>query len=358
MDETAKSNDAIGEAPAMNISSNNPRLSSRARRKEKRMTKHLSDNVIIRSRTRSSVRKRTDRIISSIIASSGTAATSENLSTRSDLSNNKLKNDRTVPNRKKKKLKSRCASISADPKSSANVCYEISEKKKAGRKRKASDRENTNDKSRLGGKTCLSSDSMKRSRKKARITNQKSETKLNGKGNRANSRRRKSANVTTIAEPVLEKPIQEIMDLRRRNIKKFNGGRGNARFIKMAFWRTLYPQLKERGWVQIQVNKCKSDDFGSMYFIPKGVSKWRKSFRWLSTMTEVIDFVANNDKYEEVYDRFEEDYEMLRNRKIPRSNNQRKQLNFTRNMFPQKTVRVGSEYQVTNLPEATEYIKG
>jgi len=357
MDETAKSNDASGEAPAMKISSNNPRLSSRARSKEKRMTKHLSDNVIIRSRTRSSVRKCTDRIISSIFSSSGTAAESENLSTRSDLPN-KLKNDRTVPKRKKKKLQSSCTSISADAKSSANVCLEISQKKKVGRKRKASDRENTNDKSRLGGRTCLSNDSINRSRKKARITSQKSETKLNGKGNRANSRRRNAANVTTIAEPVLEKPIQEIMDLRRRNIKKFNGGRGNARFIKMAFWRTLYPQLKERGWVQIQVNKCKSDDFGSMYFIPKGVSKWRKSFRWLSTMTEVIDFVANNDKYEEVYDRFEEDYEMLRNHKIPRSNNQRKQLNFTKNMFPQKTVRVGSDYQVTNLPEATEYIKG
>ena len=144
---------------------------------------------------------------------------------------------------------------------------------------------------------------------------------------------------------------QKWMDLRKHNRKKVNG-KTAGRFIKMAFWRSLMPNLKERGWKEIEINTNDNEDFGSIFFIPPGVSTKRKSNKWFSKLVDVINFVSNDTSYEDIYCTFEEELKKLREIKQPKKSF-RQQFNFTQSTYPQKSARIGERYQVSHLPSPT-----
>lgn len=136
---------------------------------------------------------------------------------------------------------------------------------------------------------------------------------------------------------------QELLAIRQKNKKKVNSTLGNARFIKMAFWRTLFPHLQGCGWVKVQQMSF-NDDFGTYYFVPPGVS-----IEWLSSIVDVVCHVSSNNTYRGAYELYLKDLHLLRN--LKRVPSYRRAFAFSQSIFTKKSSRVGEHIQVSRLPE-------
>ena len=219
----------------------------------------------------------------------------------------------------------------------------------------------------------FTTDSPKRSRRRSvRMQNQILEYKKE-KGKKKKSKEKVSANVvvverksSTVSRPrkPRKRPIkkksdkilycksptekcdeQTLLSVRQLNLNKVNLHLGNARFIKLAFWRTLLPKLLQRGWSKTQQYATFDENFGTVYFeTPESSQKF-------TSIVEVINYVSSLEQYESIWRDYENDLKFMRKVKVPR-----KHLGYTldRSLMSRKCSRVGNEFQALNLPNPSK----
>lgn len=162
------------------------------------------------------------------------------------------------------------------------------------------------------------------------------------------------------------KTIQERMDLRKVNRKRFNKGMHNSHVVRHAFWRTLVPLLKKKhNWREV-VYGAESNLFGAIMFAPSGniagdaasVGKDESKLaslppgkRYFTSMADIIQFVSTVDLYIDDYEAFEQDLAFLRQYKLKMGGGGVYWAIGAQSVFPQKWPKIGDEFQVPSLPE-------
>jgi hypothetical protein len=123
--------------------------------------------------------------------------------------------------------------------------------------------------------------------------------------------------------------------------------RREAEFVRRAFWKVLFPRLRESGW---SFSRETNYNFGAYRFYASGNSSRNNSEHCMETIADILKFVESNGCCREEVQEFHRHVESQKEEDRRGSDRKRKRSQDSGLTKEEKHILVGGKHQVRSLP--------